>query len=212
MHASGVDGLDASLRRRVTRARWKRTRARKKLRRGAKKWRCTRARREGMNRRQARRRWCEDPHLGDRLEQQLDLRARKTLRARLGLDPRDPTDLVGHRGADAAELGHEHAAHVPRRGVLGQAQQLASGSLAEVAIVGDPVDRSTRALAETAYGDLAFRRVVAVSAAPDRSAIPLLRDRVAIDGAPTAYVCRGFACRLPVTTADALADRLAEAA
>jgi uncharacterized protein YyaL (SSP411 family) len=93
-----------------------------------------------------------------------------------------------------------------------QAQQLASGSIAEVAIVGDPVDGATRALAETAFADLAFRRVVAVSAAPERSAIPLLHDRVAIGGAPTAYVCRGFACRLPVTSADALADHLEEAA
>ena len=42
---------------------------------------------------------------------------------------------------------------------------------------------------------------------PDASAIPLLADRVAIDGRPTAYVCRGFVCRLPVTDADALRGR-----
>ncbi|MGK2849492.1 MAG: hypothetical protein ACSLFN_01060, partial [Candidatus Limnocylindrales bacterium] len=40
------------------------------------------------------------------------------------------------------------------------------------------------------------------------SAIPLLADRVAIDGRPTAYVCRDFACRLPVTTAEALEAQL----
>ena len=28
------------------------------------------------------------------------------------------------------------------------------------------------------------------------------------DGRPTAYVCRGFVCRLPVTDAEALADQL----
>jgi uncharacterized protein YyaL (SSP411 family) len=93
-----------------------------------------------------------------------------------------------------------------------QAQQLASGAIAEVAIVGDPVDRSTRSLAAAAFGDLAFRRVVAVSADPDTSVIPLLHDLVAIDGAPTAYVCRGFACRLPVTTTDALTEQLGDAA
>ena len=41
------------------------------------------------------------------------------------------------------------------------------------------------------------------------SAVPLLADRVAIDGRPTAYVCRGFACRQPVTEPEALAAQLA---
>jgi hypothetical protein len=44
------------------------------------------------------------------------------------------------------------------------------------------------------------------------SLVPLLADRIAKDGKPTAYVCRGFVCRLPVTTAEALRAELAAAA
>jgi uncharacterized protein len=35
---------------------------------------------------------------------------------------------------------------------------------------------------------------------------------VAIDGKPTAYVCRGFVCRLPVTDPDGLRAELEAAA
>ncbi len=38
--------------------------------------------------------------------------------------------------------------------------------------------------------------------------IPLLRERTKIDGKPTAYVCENFACQLPVTTAEGLANQL----
>ena len=72
--------------------------------------------------------------------------------------------------------------------------------------------RRRRALiAETTRG---FRpnQVVAVSADPGTSVVPLLADRIAIDGKPTAYVCRGFVCRLPVTTPEALRAELAAAA
>ncbi len=89
---------------------------------------------------------------------------------------------------------------------------LALAPVVEVAIVGDPADPATQALvAETTRG---FRpnQVVAVSSDPATSAIPLLADRIAIGGAPTAYVCRGFVCRLPVTTPDALRAELAAAA
>jgi uncharacterized protein len=41
--------------------------------------------------------------------------------------------------------------------------------------------------------------------------VPLLAGRVLIDGAPAAYVCRKFACRLPVTSPEALRAELAEA-
>jgi uncharacterized protein YyaL (SSP411 family) len=44
------------------------------------------------------------------------------------------------------------------------------------------------------------------------SAIPLLHDRGLVRGKPAAYVCRGFACRLPVTEPDALHEQLAELA
>ena len=50
-------------------------------------------------------------------------------------------------------------------------------------------------------------QVVAVARTRAASAVPLLADRVAIDGRPTAYVCRGFACRLPVTDPAALRRR-----
>ena len=38
--------------------------------------------------------------------------------------------------------------------------------------------------------------------------IPLLEERVAIEGRATAYVCEHFACRLPVTTPEALLSQL----
>ncbi|HEY7814058.1 MAG TPA: thioredoxin domain-containing protein [Nakamurella sp.] len=43
---------------------------------------------------------------------------------------------------------------------------------------------------------------------PDEPDRPLLRDRPAIGGTPTAYVCRGFVCERPVTSVEELASRL----
>jgi len=40
------------------------------------------------------------------------------------------------------------------------------------------------------------------------SGVPLLEGRTAIDGKPTAYVCRNRACELPVTERTALAKQL----
>ena len=37
---------------------------------------------------------------------------------------------------------------------------------------------------------------------------PLLADRTLVDGAPAAYVCEHFACRLPVTDPDAFRAEL----
>ena len=82
----------------------------------------------------------------------------------------------------------------------------ALADVVEIAIVGDPADAATRALVEAA--DAAEARVIAVSKDPAASAIPLLADRVAIDSRPTAYVCRGFACQMPVSSADALRVQL----
>jgi uncharacterized protein YyaL (SSP411 family) len=94
-----------------------------------------------------------------------------------------------------------------------QAIDLALAPVAEVAIVGDPLHEATRALLQVASSGYEPNRVVALLADEARaSAIPLLEARARIDGRPTAYVCRGFACRLPVTDPDALRDQLAEIA
>jgi uncharacterized protein YyaL (SSP411 family) len=94
-----------------------------------------------------------------------------------------------------------------------QAIDLSLAPVAEIAIVGDPSDDAARALLEVASATYAPNRVVAL--APTEGAptnVPLLEDRLLLAGRPTAYVCRGFACRLPVTDPDALRDQLAEAA
>ena len=90
------------------------------------------------------------------------------------------------------------------------AASLAVGGIVELAIAGDPADPATRALIDVARSGARPDLVVAVTADPSASVIPLLADRVTIDGRPTAYVCRRFACRLPVTDPGALAAQLAE--
>jgi len=91
-----------------------------------------------------------------------------------------------------------------------QAMDLALGPIAEVAIVGDPLHPGTRALLEVAAGGYRPNRVVALLADDTRaSQVPLLADRPRVDGRPTAYVCRDFACQLPVSDPDALRDQLA---
>ncbi len=43
---------------------------------------------------------------------------------------------------------------------------------------------------------------------PLAQTIPVLRERTALEGLPTAYVCERFACQMPVTDAKALAEQL----
>ena len=85
-----------------------------------------------------------------------------------------------------------------------QAMDMALAPVAEVAIVGDAADGATNALLAVASGGYAPNRVVAMRAADAQSAIPLLADRTQLKGQPTAYVCRDFTCRLPVTDAESL--------
>ncbi len=89
------------------------------------------------------------------------------------------------------------------------AMDLASAPISEVAIVGDPGDPATRALVRVATDGLHPHRVVAVTADPEHSRIELLQSRFALGGRPTAFVCRDFACRQPVTEPEALAAQLA---
>ena len=81
----------------------------------------------------------------------------------------------------------------------------------EVAIVGEVGAEDTRALLEVLRArDLSYVSE-ALSAGPDdplARQIPFLEERGAVGGKATAYVCEGGACRLPVTTPEALAEQL----
>ena len=85
------------------------------------------------------------------------------------------------------------------------------GPVAEIALVW-PVgqERALAPLVETVFGRYQPNRVV-VGAAEDSSGaagMPLLAERRAQGGRPTAYVCRHYVCQLPVTEPAALARQL----
>jgi uncharacterized protein YyaL (SSP411 family) len=90
------------------------------------------------------------------------------------------------------------------------------GPSLEVAIIGSPDDPAARALADEIFAARFLPNTVVAIAAPGDAeaaeAVALLRGRPQVDGLPTAYVCRRFACRLPVTGSKELADQLLEAA
>jgi uncharacterized protein len=76
----------------------------------------------------------------------------------------------------------------------------------QVAVVG-PDDAARAALVHTAH-QLAPAGSVVLAGMPDQPGLALLEDRPMINDKPTAYVCRHFVCRLPVTSAEDLAIQL----
>jgi uncharacterized protein YyaL (SSP411 family) len=83
----------------------------------------------------------------------------------------------------------------------------ALADVVELAIIGTPGDPELERLIEPAATGYRPNRVVAIGD-PPTSVVPLLGGRFAIDGRPTAFVCRNFACRQPVTEPEALAALL----
>ncbi len=83
----------------------------------------------------------------------------------------------------------------------------------EVALVGDTAADETQALLEAIQAP--YRPNVITALTPSdvdgEAGIPLLNYRTARNGAPTVYVCENFACKMPVTTAEAVAELLNEA-
>ena len=148
--------------------------------------------------------------------------------------PRDATDGATPSGPSlAAELmvraGHlfddaryrdvaerTFAAHAgalrrfgPAFGRMLSALDRARATPVEVAIVGDREDPDTHALIRAAHaGFLPNLTVVGRSPGEEGPDVPLLMDRGAVDGRPTAYVCRAYACFLPVTDADGVRAEL----
>lgn len=76
----------------------------------------------------------------------------------------------------------------------------------EVAVVG-PEDSARAELARVAH-QLAPAGSVVVAGTSDQPGLVLLADRPMINNQPTAYVCRHFVCKLPVTSVDDLANQL----
>jgi uncharacterized protein YyaL (SSP411 family) len=76
--------------------------------------------------------------------------------------------------------------------------------LAEVAIVGNPVQAETKALLNVVREKFMPNVIVALSreAVSGEANIPLLNYRTMRGDKPTVYVCRNFACKMPVTTPD----------
>ena len=119
------------------------------------------------------------------------------------------------RYRDAAERALGLVSAFAARYPTGFAQWLSALDFAlaqvlEIAIVGDPADPATDALLAQVRAGYRPHEVVALMPAASRSSIPLLHDRPLLDGLPTAYVCRGFACRRPTTDPAELSRQLSE--
>jgi uncharacterized protein YyaL (SSP411 family) len=82
------------------------------------------------------------------------------------------------------------------------------GPSREIAVIGATDDARTAALLDEVRRRY-LPNVVLAAGPGDRSPIPLLAGRTAVDGKPAAYVCEHFSCRRPVTEPEELAAQLA---
>jgi uncharacterized protein YyaL (SSP411 family) len=128
-------------------------------------------------------------------------------------------DLLARLGILMADDGFRHAAsaivdslaepmarHPLAFGhLLCVADMLVRGST-ELAIVGDPASGGFQSLAGAA--GRAYVPSLLIAGGTD-DGVPLLAGRPAMDGNPTAYVCRSFACEAPATGAAELVEQLA---
>jgi uncharacterized protein YyaL (SSP411 family) len=108
-----------------------------------------------------------------------------------------------------APLGLLAGEHPTSFGRLLCALDFVIGRPREIAIIGPADSDETRALRRAVFGRFLPNRVVAGGEGPAASvAIPLLQDRPLRDGRPTAYVCEGYVCQAPVTSAEELGAQL----
>ncbi|MFI7452600.1 thioredoxin domain-containing protein [Nonomuraea sp. NPDC049714] len=134
-----------------------------------------------------------------------------------------------HREAAHAALGTVSVLAAKHARFAGWGLAVARAALdgpVEVAVVGPPGDPRTQILHREAYladvpglvialgGPATPAGRVADGGVADGGVadggVPLLEGRQLIAGAPAAYVCRGFTCRLPVTTPEDLRAQLAD--
>jgi uncharacterized protein YyaL (SSP411 family) len=75
----------------------------------------------------------------------------------------------------------------------------------EIAIIGASEDAGTVALLREVRRHFLPHAVLAFTPPEVASVLPLLQGRTLVDGNAAAYVCENYACKLPVTSAEALA-------
>ncbi|MFG1962840.1 thioredoxin domain-containing protein [Nonomuraea sp. NPDC049028] len=125
------------------------------------------------------------------------------------------TGSTRHREAAYAALGTVSVLATGHARFAGWGLTVARAALSgpvEVAVVGPMDDPRTRALHREALLADVPGLVVALG---DGEGVPpggpeLLEGRGPVGGAPAAYVCRGFTCRMPVTTPEELRAELAD--
>jgi len=91
------------------------------------------------------------------------------------------------------------------------AAEFALATPKEIALVGQPDAPDTLALRETIFRPFLPNKVVVLrrpDEEPPAIPSPLLQQRTQVGGKATAYVCEHYACKLPVTEAEALAAQL----
>jgi uncharacterized protein YyaL (SSP411 family) len=108
---------------------------------------------------------------------------------------------VAERALGVATLAAQRSPRAAGSG-LSTASALLAGPL-EIAVVGEPGAADTAALRRIAFGSTSPGAVIAVGLGGE---VPLLRDRSLVDGGAAAYVCQGFVCQRPETSAQALAQ------
>ncbi len=89
------------------------------------------------------------------------------------------------------------------------AAAFAQGNPREVAIIGPVDDALTISLIRAVHSS--YRPNLVLAAGSGGGEVPLLVDRPQIDGRPTAYVCKRFICRAPVTDVEGLLEQLGHA-
>jgi uncharacterized protein len=92
-----------------------------------------------------------------------------------------------------------------------QGLDFAVGPVKQIALVGSLSAPDTQTMLAAIWQTYRPRSIIAISdqmAAPEEKLPVLLQERGMIEAKPTAYVCQGFVCSLPVNTPEALKQQL----
>jgi uncharacterized protein YyaL (SSP411 family) len=120
------------------------------------------------------------------------------------LAPLELSDRLATAAQSALETAGSHSLDQPRfaGNWLAVAEAIARGPL-QITVVGHDDDREFRAMTEMARRSAPGGSII-LAGRPDAASVPILHNRPLVDGRAAAYVCRGYVCDRPVTSADKL--------